>query len=115
LRCRLFVVNIVFYICRITAMRLTTPTLLVLAALLRDPELWRYGYDLSAETTLKSGCLYPILVRLKERGWLQSKWQYADNQKPRHMYRFTALGQCMARQVMRNPQAVTKLDLAEQG
>jgi len=38
----------------------------VLRALAADPARWRYGYDLTAEVHLKSGSLYPILVRLAE-------------------------------------------------
>ena len=90
-------------------MRLTAQTLFVLAALLRDPGEWRYGYDLSRETDLKSGCLYPILIRLNERGWLESKWQHDENQKPRHMYRLTGLGQRMGRQTVNSPRALARL------
>lgn len=73
--------------------RLSTQTLDVLAALLRTPTEWRYGYDLSRETTLKSGTLYPILIRLSERGWLESRWHQPNDQtKPRHIYRLTAGG-----------------------
>ena len=68
-------------------------TLRVFAALLASPSDWRYGYDLSRETGLKSGTLYPILARLTERGWLESCWEHAEeNGKPRHMYRLTAEG-----------------------
>lgn len=34
-------------------------------ALAAHPSRWRYGYDLGAEVRLKSGSLYPILVRLE--------------------------------------------------
>jgi PadR family transcriptional regulator, regulatory protein PadR len=93
-------------------MRITTPTLVVLSALLRSPTEWRYGYDLSRETELKSGSLYPLLIRLKDQGWLQSKWHQAENQKPRHMYRLTALGQRMARQTVNSPRALIRLKAA---
>ncbi len=91
-------------------MRLTTPTLLVLAALLHSADEWRYGYDLSRETSLKSGSLYPILIRLKQCGWMQSRWQHEENQKPRHMYRLTALGHRMARQALNTPIALARLN-----
>ena len=42
-------------------------TLAVLAALAARPSDWRHGYDLARETGLKSGTLYPILVRLADR------------------------------------------------
>lgn len=73
--------------------RFSTQTLDVLSALVRTPTEWRYGYDLSGETGLKSGTLYPILMRLSDRGWLESRWYQPDDQtRPRHMYRLTAGG-----------------------
>jgi PadR family transcriptional regulator PadR len=85
------------YICRVYRVpedvRLSAQTLAVLQSLLRTPLEWRYGYDLSQETALKSGTLYPILIRLTERGWLESRWYQPDEQtKPRHMYRLTKGG-----------------------
>ena len=49
----------------------------VLRALAADPARWRYGYDLTAEVHLKSGSLYPILVRLAGRGLLETSWDPA--------------------------------------
>ena len=56
-------------------------------------------YDLSKETELSSGTLYPILVRLEERGFLESKWESAPEpgRPPRHLYRLTAKGGAHAR------------------
>jgi DNA-binding PadR family transcriptional regulator len=77
--------------------RLSPQTLTLLSALLPVASEWRYGYDLSRETGLKSGTLYPILVRLAERKWLETRWEHADeNGKPRHMYRLSAAGRRMA-------------------
>jgi PadR family transcriptional regulator, regulatory protein PadR len=65
----------------------------VLSALVGDPSRWRYGYDLSVEVGLKSGSLYPILMRLADRGLLESKWDAGPPGKPpRHLYRLTARG-----------------------
>ena len=50
-------------------------TISVLRALAADPAQWRYGYDLTAEVHLKSGSLYPILVRLADRGLLETSWE----------------------------------------
>jgi DNA-binding IclR family transcriptional regulator len=47
-------------------LRLTPQTIQVLDAFLEDPREWRYGYDISRNTGLKSGTLYPILMRLAE-------------------------------------------------
>src|SRR5262252_7337812 len=69
-------------------------TLAVLAALAVDPASWRHGYDLARETALKSGTLYPILVRLADRGYLDTRWEEEQPQgRPRrHLYRLTTLG-----------------------
>ena len=42
-------------------------TLSVLAALCEEPSQWRHGYALARQTGLKSGTLYPILMRLADR------------------------------------------------
>jgi PadR family transcriptional regulator, regulatory protein PadR len=47
----------------------------VLRALAADPARWRYRYDLAAEVHLKSGSLYPMLVRLADRGLLETSWE----------------------------------------
>ena len=65
----------------------------VLRALAADPARWRYGYDLGIEVGLKSGSLYPILVRLADRGLLETSWQPSvDSRPPRHLYRLTGAG-----------------------
>lgn len=78
----------------------TSPqTLLVLAALLEAPETWHYGYDLSRRLRLSSGTLYPILVRLAERGSLETRWVGPERpgRPPRHTYRLTSEGRALAR------------------
>jgi PadR family transcriptional regulator PadR len=68
-------------------------TISVLRALADEPARWRYGYDLGAELGLKSGSLYPILVRLADRELLEAMWEQGPAGKPpRHMYRLTAAG-----------------------
>lgn len=65
----------------------------VLRALATDPSRWRYGYDLATEVRLKSGSLYPILVRLADRGLLEATWETAAHGRPpRHLYRLTGAG-----------------------
>lgn len=70
----------------------------LLAALVRQPRAWRYGYDLSKEIGLKSGTLYPLLIRLSEQGLLASRWVDPDRpgKPPRHAYRLTAAGVALA-------------------
>lgn len=73
-------------------------TLTVLRELLRDPEQWHYGYDLSRSTELRSGTLYPILVRLADRRWLEARWTEPapGGRPPRHLYRLTGEGRAAA-------------------
>jgi PadR family transcriptional regulator, regulatory protein PadR len=68
-------------------------TVSVLRALAADPARWRYGYDLVTEVHLKSGSLYPILVRLADRGLLETSWEPGiGSRPPRHLYRLTGAG-----------------------
>ncbi len=78
--------------------RISPQTLRVFEALLEEPAAWRYGYDLSHETELKSGTLYPILMRLAERRLLETRWEATEpGRPPRHMYRLTTRGAELAR------------------
>ena len=72
----------------------------LLATLLDRPQTWRHGYDLSKETGLRSGTLYPLLMRLSEQGLLESRWQEAERPglPRRHVYRLTASGLALARE-----------------
>jgi PadR family transcriptional regulator, regulatory protein PadR len=81
--------------------RLTPATSAVLDALAEDPRRWRHGYDLLAPTGLKSGSLYPILIRLGDRGLLEAVWERdaPPGRPPRHLYRLTAAGLELAREV----------------
>ena len=73
-------------------------TMRVIRALAADPARWRHGYDLGAETGLKAGSLYPILVRLADRGLLEASWEDpAPQGRPaRHLYRLTPDGRELA-------------------
>jgi len=75
----------------------------VLAAFLDRGQAWRYGYDLAKETGLKSGTLYPVLMRLSEQGLLDSRWQEPERPglPPRHAYRLTVAGLALAREQAR--------------
>jgi PadR family transcriptional regulator, regulatory protein PadR len=70
----------------------------VLSALFAQPQAWRYGYDLSKETGLKSGTLYPLLIRLADQGLLETEWRepVQPGKPPRHAYRLTAQGHALA-------------------
>lgn len=81
-------------------LRSTPQTVRVFDALLDAPKRWHYGYDISRNTGIKSGTLYPILMRLAERGLLETRWQATESgTPPRHMYRLTADGLRTAREM----------------
>src|ERR1700680_242028 len=73
----------------------------LLVILLAQPRTWRHGYELSQETGLKSGTLYPLLIRLNDQGLLDSKWREPERpgRPPRHVYRLTAGGLALARRL----------------
>ena len=80
-------------------LRLSPQTLKVLDAFLEAPREWRYGYDISRDTGLKSGTLYPILMRMAERELLDTSWETVEEGKPpRHLYRLTPEGMQFARE-----------------
>ena len=78
--------------------RPSSQTVLVLRALLVRPSDWRYGYDLTKEIGLQSGTLYPVLMRLTDKGLLESEWHESDRPgaPARHAYRLTQTGVAFA-------------------
>jgi DNA-binding PadR family transcriptional regulator len=80
-------------------LRMSPQTIQVLAEFLQRAKDWKYGYDISRNTGLKSGTLYPILMRLAEHALLETRWEDPEPGKPpRHMYRLTADGLGYARE-----------------
>jgi DNA-binding PadR family transcriptional regulator len=69
-------------------------TAAVVRALTTAPGTWRHGYELCREIGLKAGSMYPILMRLADRGLLETKWETDPpaGRPPRHLYRLTAAG-----------------------
>ena len=74
--------------------RFSAQTLSVLAALCAEPAGWRHGYGIAKDTRLKSGSLYPILIRLAERGLVEARWEEEQpaGRPRRHLYRLTPDG-----------------------
>lgn len=72
-----------------------------MATLLTQPLDWRYGYELCKLTKLSSGTLYPLLMRLEGRGFLESKWTEPERvgRPPRHAYRLSPQGAAFAREL----------------
>lgn len=60
---------------------------------------WCHGYELCRLAGIKSGTLYPLLIRLEANGYLQAEWQAPAERgrPPRHAYRLTASGLQLAR------------------
>jgi len=78
--------------------RISPETLRVLESFLQRPSGWHYGYELSRETKLKSGTLYPILMRLEKHKLLEARWVATqEGVPPRHTYRLTPNGLQLAR------------------
>ena len=66
----------------------------LLSLLAEDPAAWWHGYALMKATGLASGTLYPLLMRLAEEGFVESRWQEPGlrGRPPRHAYRITVAG-----------------------
>ena len=77
----------------------------VLVALLGAGGEWSHGYQLAQAAGIKSGTLYPLLLRLADHGYLEAEWQQPKEagRPPRHAYRLTAAGLELARAVLANP------------
>jgi PadR family transcriptional regulator PadR len=79
-----------------TGIQVTTQVLKVLSTFLSDPKAELSGAEISKRTGLKSGTLYPILMRLEGAKWLESEWEEGDpkvlGRPRRRFYSITALG-----------------------
>ena len=71
----------------------------LLAAMAAAAGKWHHGYDLCRWAGIKSGTLYPLLIRLEGQGYLEAEWQAPaePGRPPRHAYRLTAAGLQLAR------------------
>ena len=85
-------------------------TLSVLAALCSEPAGWRHGYGIAKETGLKSGSLYPILIRLADRGLVEARWEEEQpaGRPRRHLYRLTPDGLARTKAALAEPAAAQR-------
>lgn len=83
---------------------LSAPARAVLAAMIEAGGGWAHGYELCRRSGVKSGTLYPLLIRLEAQGHLEAEWRPPSEmgRPPRHAYRLTASGARLARE---NPAA----------
>jgi PadR family transcriptional regulator, regulatory protein PadR len=74
--------------------------LMLLEALSAKSQQWRHGYDLMKETGLSSGTLYPLLMRMADKGLIEAEWHEParPGRPPRHAYRLTAAGITLAQE-----------------
>lgn len=72
---------------------------MLLLALVRESE--RYGYELASaleegsdgKLSVSAGTLYPVLYRLNEDGFLETRWEPEGTGPPRKYYRITEAGE----------------------
>jgi PadR family transcriptional regulator, regulatory protein PadR len=85
--------------------RITHETIRVLEVFIENINTPLYGLELARETGLKSGTLYPTLIRLERNEWLTAEWEDIDpkleGRSPRRYYRMTEQGASQAKQVIR--------------
>jgi PadR family transcriptional regulator PadR len=82
-------------------------TTAVVLALAEEPATWRYGYELCQRLDLQAGRLYPVLMRLADRGLLETAWESdaPADRLPRHLYRLTGPGRVLAGRLAAEPPA----------
>lgn len=84
--------------------RLTQPTQSVLRALLERADDEQYGMEIADRAELAPGTTYPILMRLKQDGWVESRWEDVDpetvRRPARHYFRLTSQGVTSAREAL---------------
>ena len=97
--------------------RPSAQTTAVVLALAEQPATWRYGYALCQQLDLKAGSVYPILMRLADRGLLETTWESETSagRPPRHLYRLTGPGRVLAAELAAAPSAPVKVARAAGG
>jgi PadR family transcriptional regulator PadR len=87
----------------------------VLAALLDQSAEWRHGYELAKRAGLSSGTLYPLLIRLHERGLLEARWMEPDKpgRPARHGYRLSPAGLANAQSLALEDARPARLTVSE--
>jgi PadR family transcriptional regulator PadR len=78
--------------------------------MVQHPRRWHYGYELSKQTGLKSGTLYPLLIRLHDQGLLEAQWLEPERpgKPPRHGYKLTPDGLAFTREIAESQIAVVR-------
>lgn len=86
--------------------RLSTQTLKVLGTLMTHSPDCVSGAEIGRAAKLHSGTLYPILLRLEQAGWLESRWEAETPQElgrpRRRFYQLTGIGARNAKSAFRD-------------
>jgi len=79
----------------------TPQTIAVVLALADNSSGWSHGYHLCRQLGLKAGTVYPILMRLAERGQVETAWETdpPSGRPARHLYRLSGEGARFAEDV----------------
>ena len=85
-------------------------TTAVVLALAHSPTAWHYGYELCQQLDLQAGSVYPILMRLADRGLLETTWEseVPAGRRPRHRYRLSGPSRVLAAELAAGPSAPAK-------
>jgi PadR family transcriptional regulator PadR len=90
--------------------RMSAQTLKVLAAFLSSQQKELAGSQIALTVRVASGSLYPILIRLEQAKWLESRWEEEEpsamGRPRRRLYKMTALGARKATEELREVQSV---------
>lgn len=81
------------------ARRPSPQTVAVVLALADTRSGWRHGYHLCQQLDLKAGTVYPILMRLHERGQAETTWGRTRRRPARHLYRLSGAGAELAEEL----------------
>lgn len=96
-------------LCIIRVMRKTHALIQVAMALLGDPTGRYWGYELSKQSGVRSGVLYPMLTRMLDEGFLADGWEaptaIRDKRPSRRYYELTDKGRLALGAVLQEARA----------
>jgi DNA-binding PadR family transcriptional regulator len=85
--------------------RITRQTEQILKAVMSDPASDWWGSRIAPIAGLKSGTLYPALMRMERLGWLTARWEgikpEVEGRPRRRLYRLTGAGELAATEILR--------------
>jgi PadR family transcriptional regulator, regulatory protein PadR len=89
----------------------------VVLALAEQPATWRYAAELCQRLDLTAGSLYPVLMRLADRGLLETSGEpeVPAGRPPRHLYRLTGPGRVLAEELEAAPPSPARATRAAGG